>query len=326
MPVANMPLPVSRAMAVVMVSLVAMHGVEYLFAAIILTGIFQIGAGLLRLGKFIRLVPYPVMLGFVNGLAIVIFLAQLQQFQVPGADGAAHPDLAGALGHQVGDGLLCEVARRLQSIIRVEDTAARLSGDEFVVLLTDLEGEELVVQHVQAAANKILRMLAEPYEVRGHEIHVTVSIGIALYPDDSKNSEDLIKHADTAMYRAKEQGRNNIQFFLQYMQDSLQQRFRRLLVERRPPSRHDRAVRHRGRRRYRRPRPPRRAAGGAGDPRRARRRRTGAGTRAPGDAAGAGSPGGRTLVERPIGGRCGAGGSGRARGGAGRYAGGGSAS
>ncbi len=76
------------AMAVVMVSLVALHGVEYLFAAIILTGIFQIGAGLLRLGKFIRLVPYPVMLGFVNGLAIVIFLAQLQQFQVPGADGS----------------------------------------------------------------------------------------------------------------------------------------------------------------------------------------------------------------------------------------------
>jgi SulP family sulfate permease len=70
------------AMAVVMVSLVAQHGVEYLFAAIILTGLIQISAGVLRLGKFIRLVPFPVMLGFVNGLAIVIFLAQLQQFKV----------------------------------------------------------------------------------------------------------------------------------------------------------------------------------------------------------------------------------------------------
>ena len=69
------------AMAVVMVSLVATHGVQYLFAAVVLTGLFQIAAGVLRLGKFIRLVPYPVMLGFVNGLAIVIFLSQLEMFK-----------------------------------------------------------------------------------------------------------------------------------------------------------------------------------------------------------------------------------------------------
>jgi SulP family sulfate permease len=75
------------AMAVVMVALVATHGVEYLFAAVLLAGIFQISAGILRLGKFIRMVPHPVMLGFVNGLAIVIFLAQLKQFQVADADG-----------------------------------------------------------------------------------------------------------------------------------------------------------------------------------------------------------------------------------------------
>jgi len=78
------------AMAVVMVALVATHGVQYLFAAIVLTGIFQVLAGVFHLGKFIRLVPYPVMLGFVNGLAIVIFLAQLQQFQTTGADGQMH--------------------------------------------------------------------------------------------------------------------------------------------------------------------------------------------------------------------------------------------
>jgi SulP family sulfate permease len=75
------------AMAVVMVALVAEHGVEYLFAAVVLTGLLQMGAGVLRLGKFIRMVPHPVMLGFVNGLAIVIFLAQLQNFQVTSADG-----------------------------------------------------------------------------------------------------------------------------------------------------------------------------------------------------------------------------------------------
>lgn len=75
------------AMAVVMVSLVAQHGVEYLFVAVVLTGLIQILAGIARLGKFIRMVPYPVMLGFVNGLAIVIFLAQLQHFQVSTTDG-----------------------------------------------------------------------------------------------------------------------------------------------------------------------------------------------------------------------------------------------
>ncbi|MDH5515877.1 MAG: SulP family inorganic anion transporter, partial [Gammaproteobacteria bacterium] len=75
------------AMAVVMVSLVAEHGVEYLFAAVVLTGLIQMGAGVLRLGKFIRIVPHPVMLGFVNGLAIVIFLAQLQSFQTTTPDG-----------------------------------------------------------------------------------------------------------------------------------------------------------------------------------------------------------------------------------------------
>ncbi|MCG3267954.1 SulP family inorganic anion transporter [Yoonia sp. I 8.24] len=84
------------ALAVVMVSLVAMHGVEYLFATVVLMGLIQIFVGIMRWGKFIRLVPHPVMLGFVNGLAIVIFLAQLGQFKVPGT--------AEASGHGVGGG------------------------------------------------------------------------------------------------------------------------------------------------------------------------------------------------------------------------------
>ena len=75
------------ALAVVMVSLVAIHGIEYLFATVVLMGVLQVLAGIFHLGKFIRLVPHPVMLGFVNGLAIVIFLAQLTQFQIPGPDG-----------------------------------------------------------------------------------------------------------------------------------------------------------------------------------------------------------------------------------------------
>jgi len=83
------------ALAVVMVALVAEHGVDYLFATVVLMGLLQLAAGIFRLGKFIRLVPHPVMLGFVNGLAIVIFLAQLGQFQVPGAAGASGHGVAG---------------------------------------------------------------------------------------------------------------------------------------------------------------------------------------------------------------------------------------
>ncbi len=82
------------ALAVVMVALVANHGVEYLFATVVLMGVLQLAAGIFRLGKFIRLVPHPVMLGFVNGLAIVIFLAQLGQFQVPGTAHAAGHGMA----------------------------------------------------------------------------------------------------------------------------------------------------------------------------------------------------------------------------------------
>ncbi|MDA9208571.1 SulP family inorganic anion transporter, partial [Octadecabacter sp.] len=84
------------ALAVVMVALVAQHGVEYLFATVVLMGLIQLVVGFMHWGKFIRLVPHPVMLGFVNGLAIVIFLAQLGQFQVPGtSEGGGHGVAAG---------------------------------------------------------------------------------------------------------------------------------------------------------------------------------------------------------------------------------------
>ena len=90
------------ALAVVMVDLVVRHGVEYLFAAVVLMGLLQLTAGALRWGKFVRNVPYPVMLGFVNGLAIVIFLAQLDQFKVRGADGAMTWMTGGALTMMLG--------------------------------------------------------------------------------------------------------------------------------------------------------------------------------------------------------------------------------
>ncbi len=105
------------ALAVVMVALVADHGVEYLFATVVLMGIIQIGAGVLRLGKFIRMVPYPVMLGFVNGLAIVIFLAQMQSFQITGENGASQWMQGGALWIMLGlVGLTMAIIRYLPKL------------------------------------------------------------------------------------------------------------------------------------------------------------------------------------------------------------------
>ncbi|MEP6506570.1 MAG: diguanylate cyclase, partial [Betaproteobacteria bacterium] len=117
------------------------------------------------------------------------------------------------LGHSVGDALLGEVARRLQASLREVDTVARLGGDEFAVLLpgADTAGAELV-------ASKLLERLAEPCMVQGHELSMTMSIGIAIYPSDGDDYEILSRNADTAMYRAKHEGKATWRFFAAGMQ------------------------------------------------------------------------------------------------------------
>jgi diguanylate cyclase (GGDEF)-like protein/PAS domain S-box-containing protein len=117
------------------------------------------------------------------------------------------------LGHSVGDALLGEVARRLQGSLRECDTVARLGGDEFAVLLpgADIAGAELV-------AAKLLERLAEPCMVEGHELSMTMSIGIATYPSDGDDYEILSRNADTAMYRAKHEGKATWRFFAAGMQ------------------------------------------------------------------------------------------------------------
>jgi diguanylate cyclase (GGDEF)-like protein/PAS domain S-box-containing protein len=117
------------------------------------------------------------------------------------------------LGHSVGDALLAEVARRLQASLRDIDTVARLGGDEFAVLLpgADPAGAELV-------ASKLLERLAEPCMVEGHELSMTMSIGIAVYPSDGDDYEILSRNADTAMYRAKHEGKATWRFFAAGMQ------------------------------------------------------------------------------------------------------------
>jgi len=117
------------------------------------------------------------------------------------------------MGHSSGDLLLLEVAKRLQSCVRQYDTVARLGGDEFVLLLTDVEH----IQSLAKISDKILSLFKESFLVAGHEIFVTTSIGIATFPADGVTADALLKNADTAMYHAKQLGRNGYQFFAEEM-------------------------------------------------------------------------------------------------------------
>ncbi len=130
-----------------------------------------------------------------------------------------------SLGHPVGDTLLKEISIRLKPVLRSEDTLARLGGDEFILLFPEISRDsKLAAQHAQAGAEKIQSTLSAPFVVEGHELHVTTSAGIAVFPVGDEDTDDIIKHADTAMYRAKEEGRNTVRFFLPSMQDAAKER------------------------------------------------------------------------------------------------------
>ncbi|HDN69468.1 MAG TPA: EAL domain-containing protein, partial [Gammaproteobacteria bacterium] len=114
-----------------------------------------------------------------------------------------------SLGHAVGDQLLRVIARRLNNCVRDEDTVARLGGDEFMVLLPRIGGSA----DAGRIAKKIIECLVDPISCNGHELHITTSIGISIYPYDGTDAETLIKHADISMYRAKELGRNKAVYY-----------------------------------------------------------------------------------------------------------------
>lgn len=126
-----------------------------------------------------------------------------------------------SFGHDVGDLLLKEIAVRLVSCIRFEDTVARQGGDEFILVLQSISNIEDIVIAVQ----KILDTLMQPYFIKESELHIGASIGIAVFPDDGSNAEILLKNSDIAMYHAKEVGRNNYQFFTQEMNQLVAERY-----------------------------------------------------------------------------------------------------
>ncbi|MBD9425056.1 EAL domain-containing protein [Pseudomonas sp. PDM15] len=134
-----------------------------------------------------------------SGNAIALMFLDLDHFK----------HINDSLGHAAGDQLLQIVAQRLSACVRSTDTVSRNGGDEFVVLLA--EGRDM--QDASVIAHKIIAALSAPYSIDQHELHMTCSIGISVYPADADSAEGLLKNADTAMYHAKEVGRNNYQFF-----------------------------------------------------------------------------------------------------------------
>ena len=117
------------------------------------------------------------------------------------------------LGHRVGDQLLEAVANRMKAVIRDNDVLSRISGDEFVFLLQDIQNE----QDIQIATERVMGAFAEPFSIEDNMLKLTASIGISVYPRDTENAQQLMQHADAAMYNAKEEGRNTYRFFTSEM-------------------------------------------------------------------------------------------------------------
>jgi len=132
-----------------------------------------------------------------------------------------------SLGHSVGDELLKVVAKRITECIRQEDTAARMGGDEFIIIITELDDSIGLAAHkVRGIAEELSLCLSAPCQIEKQNLQITPSVGVSLFPKENKGVDDILKQADTAMYRAKDAGRNAIHFFLPSMQEAADERLR----------------------------------------------------------------------------------------------------
>ena len=148
---------------------------------------------------FLEIVDIEIAQARRDHRALAILFLDLDRFK----------EINDTLGHEAGDELLAEVAKRLKVSLRESDNIARTGGDEFNIILTDFDHAE----DVALIAGKIMRSFQSPFFIAGHYLHMTTSIGISIYPDDSENTDTLFRYADIAMYHAKDLGKNTYQFY-----------------------------------------------------------------------------------------------------------------
>ena len=147
-----------------------------------------------------------------EGSMVAVLLLDLDSFK----------DVNDALGHPLGDRLLCTVAQRINAVVRATDTLARLGGDEFLLVQPQVRRSA----DIATLADKILATVATPLDLAGQEIQISTSIGVALFPQDGQDPDTLLQHAELALYRAKAQGRGQYRFFEPAMDDEAQARRR----------------------------------------------------------------------------------------------------
>ncbi len=138
-----------------------------------------------------------------NSERVAILFIDLDRFKV----------INDTLGHHVGDSMLIELAKRVKNVLKKDDMLARIGGDEFVVILNSIEDKA----YISAMAEEILSSIREPIEVQDYHLYTTASLGIAIYPEDGENRNEIIKHADSAMYHAKDRGKDNYQFYTEQL-------------------------------------------------------------------------------------------------------------
>jgi diguanylate cyclase (GGDEF)-like protein/PAS domain S-box-containing protein len=158
---------------------------------------------------FLTGLPNRMLLNDRVGQAITLAQRHTKKVAVMFLDLDGFKHINDSLGHPIGDRLLQSIAKRLVNCVRGSDTVSRQGGDEFIVLLSEMEQSE----DAAIKAARLLRAVAEPYSIGQHDLHVNMTIGVSVYPDDGLDAETLIKNADTAMYQAKENGRQCFQFF-----------------------------------------------------------------------------------------------------------------
>ncbi|MGA2844595.1 MAG: EAL domain-containing protein [Candidatus Acidiferrales bacterium] len=158
---------------------------------------------------FLTGLPNRMLLNDRVSQAIVLAHRHMKKVAVLFLDLDGFKHINDSLGHPIGDKLLQSIAKRLVDCGRSSDTVSRQGGDEFVVLLSEVEQSD----DAAITARRMLQAVAEPHSIGQHDLHVTASIGLSIYPDDGLDAETLIKNADTAMYQAKENGHQSYQFF-----------------------------------------------------------------------------------------------------------------